>query len=75
MNLITALMMIDKRSEAGEMQRNFQRLVEDVRECLVEVFAEPLVSSRVSKEGVFEEVNVATTVPEVEVFSGSEFLV
>ena len=67
-------MMIDKRFEAGELQRGFQKLVEDVRGCLREVFAEPVVGSRVSKEGIAEGVRVAP-VPEVEVFSGSELLV
>jgi hypothetical protein len=72
--LITALMMINKRPEAGEIQRSFQKLVEEIRNCLLEVFAEPVVSSRVSRDGV-EEVNVSGSVPAVEPFTGSEFLV
>src|SRR5271169_870552 len=60
MRLITALMIIDKRFEARELQRGFQRLVEDVRGCLREVFAEPVVSSRMSREGIIDEISVAT---------------
>ena len=68
--LITALMMIDKRFEAGEIQKNFEKLVEEIRGCVVEVFAEPVPVSRVSGE----EGNVVSQVPFVEPFVGSEFL-
>ncbi len=69
--LITALMMINKRFEASEIQRNFEKLVEEIRGCVLEVFAEPMpVSSLVSGEG-----NVVSPVPVVEPFVGTELLV
>ena len=70
--LVTALMMIDKRFEAEECQRGFQRLIDEIRGCVREVFAEPMAVRRVSSEEV--EVNV-TEVPVVEQFEGSSLLV
>ena len=70
--LITALMMIDKRFEAREVQRNFEKLVEEIRGCVQEVFAEPMpVSNLVAGE----EGNVVSPVPVVEPFVGTELLV
>jgi hypothetical protein len=66
-------MMIDKRSEAGGIQRGFQSLVEDIRGCLLEVFAEPGINGHVSREGV-EEVGVPRLIPDVEPFVGCELL-
>ena len=64
-SLITALTMIDKRSEAGQLRKRFETLVEDIRECVVEVFAEqPVGSCQVSREGV----GSITQVPVVEPF-------
>jgi hypothetical protein len=67
-------MMIDKRFEAGECQRGFQRLVEEIRGCVGEVFAEATLVGRVSREGV-EEVTIVREVPVVEPFEGSILLV
>jgi len=71
--LIIALMMIDKRAEAAEIQKNLIWLVDEIRTCMPEVFAEPLASTRVSREGV-EEVHVIREVPVVERFTGTDFL-
>ena len=72
--LVAGLMMIDKRFEAGECQRGFQRLVEEIRGCVGEVFAEATLVGRVSREGV-EEVTIVREVPVVEPFEGSILLV
>jgi elongator complex protein 1 len=67
--LIMGLLRIDKRSEAGELQRNFQRLVGDIRGCVGEVFSEPVSSSTISREG-----SAVKDVPVVEPFVGSGLL-
>jgi elongator complex protein 1 len=72
--LIVALMMIDKRFEAGEMQNSFQRLVEEIKIRTSEVFADPLTRIRVSRSGI-EESPLMGDVPVVETFNGSELLV
>jgi elongator complex protein 1 len=68
--LITALLMIDKRSEAGEIQKNFQKMVVDIRGCVPEVFSEPVSSSTISRE----QSSVTVVVPVVETFKGSGLL-
>lgn len=75
--LVTALMMIDRRLEAGECQRGFQRLVEEIRGCVTEVFSEPSVVGRVNQDGIGieEEVSAVREVPIVEPFEGSILLV
>jgi hypothetical protein len=72
--LIVALMMIDKRFEAGEMQNSFQRLVEEIKIKTSEIFADRLASNRVSRDGI-EEPPGMMDVPVVETFNGSELLV
>jgi elongator complex protein 1 len=72
--LVSGLMMIDKRFEAGECQMGFQRLVEEIRGCVGEVFEGATMVGRVSREGV-EEVSVVREVPVVEPFEGSILLV
>jgi elongator complex protein 1 len=71
--LITALMTIDKRFEAKELQKNFQKLVEEISGCISEVFSEPLLTNRISRDGV-EEISVARGVPIMESFRGSELI-
>lgn len=73
MQLIVALMMIDKRREAEEIQRNFAGLVEDIRSCAVEVSSEPMMSSRMSGDG--ETPSVTLNFALTEVFKGSQLLV
>jgi hypothetical protein len=72
--LTVALMVIGKRLEAEETQNSFQRLVEEIRTNISEVFAERMVSSRVSRDET-EELPVAREIPVVEVFTVSELLV
>jgi elongator complex protein 1 len=74
LSLITALMMIDKRDEAQAIQSRFKEVVEDIRGCVTEVFAETLVSSPVSRDGV-EGPAVAREVPVVDPFIGIKILV
>jgi elongator complex protein 1 len=72
--LITALMMINKRLEASEVQRNFRQLIDDIRSCVSEVFAEPITSEHVSRAGA-ENASICRDVPIVEPFKGSELLI
>jgi elongator complex protein 1 len=72
--LIVALMMIDKRFEAGEMQNNFQRLVEEIKISTSEVFADRPTSNWVSRDEIVET-PLMRDMPIVEMFSGSELLV
>ena len=72
--LVSALMMIDKRFEAGECQRGFQRLVEEIKGCVKEVFAEQEGVGRQTGEGV-GEVSTVREVPVMEPFVGCVLLV
>jgi hypothetical protein len=67
-------MMIDKRAEANEIQTHFEGVVEEIRECVKEVFAETVQNTRVSREGV-EEFTVAKEIPVVAPFIGVAILV
>ena len=73
MKLIVALMMIDKRREAEEIQKNFAGLVENIRTCTPEVSTEPMVSSRMSGDG--ETPSVTLNFAVTDVFKGSQLLV
>lgn len=72
--LVVALMMIHKRFEAGELQSNFAKLVDEIRSCVVEVFSEPVLSMQVRRDGM-EETSVVKKVPDVQQFRKSELLV
>ena len=69
LRLITALMMIDKRTEAGEMQKRFQGVVDEIRNCVEEVFSEAVVIKNIGRERI-EDTLVARDVPVIEPFSG-----
>jgi len=71
--LITALMMIDRRAEAGELQKNFAGLIHDIRAFVREVFAEQPKSENTLADTTNEI--VVADVPVVEPFKGCEFLV
>ena len=73
--LINVLMMINKRSEAGIVQKSIRALIKEIRACLPEVFAEPILSNRVSRNGMIEEVTVIRDFPVVLPFNGSQLLV
>ena len=72
--VIVALMIIDKRFEAGELQKNFRMLVDEIRSRVTEVFTEPMIMTQVTRDGV-EEISVLREAPVVEAFKGSELLV
>jgi hypothetical protein len=67
-------MMIDKRAEAKEIQTHFKGVVEEIRVCVKDVFAETVQNTRVSRNGV-EEFTVAKEIPVVEPFVGVAILV
>jgi elongator complex protein 1 len=69
LRLITALMMIDKRTEAGEMQKRFQGVVDEIRNCVEEVFSEAVVIKNIGRERI-EDTLVARDVPVIEPFCG-----
>lgn len=71
--LIIALVSIDKKAEATEVNRNFVWLVEEIRRCAPEVLSEATTATRVTREGV-EEVQAARDVPVVEPFTAMEWL-
>lgn len=73
MQLIVALMMIDKRREAEEIQKNFSSLVENIRSCAPELNSEPMMSSRMSGDG--ETPSVTLNFAVTDVFKGSQLLV
>lgn len=73
MQLIVALMMIDKRREAEEIQKNFTGLVDNIRSCAPEVSSEPMMSSRVSGDGESPKITLNFAVTDV--FKGSQLLV
>ena len=73
MQLIVALMMIDKRREAEEIQKNFAGLVENIRTCAPEVSTESMLSSRMSGDG--ETPSVTLNFAVTDVFKGSQLLV
>jgi elongator complex protein 1 len=72
--LIVALMMIEKREEAWEMQKRFEGVVSEIRGCLTEVFAETVQGARVPGE-MGDDFAIAMDVPIVEPFIGVEILV
>lgn len=73
MQLIVALMMIDKRREAEEIQKSFAGLVEDIRSCAPEVTSEPVMGSRMSGDG--EEASLTLNFAVMDLFKGSDLLV
>lgn len=73
MQLIVALMMIDKRREAEEIQKSFAGLVEDIRNCAPEVTSEPVMGSRMSGDG--EEASLTLNFAVMDLFKGSDLLV
>ena len=73
MQLIIVLMMIDRRTEAEEVQTTFAELVEDIRTYGSEVTSEPLMSSRISADGEGMSISLNTAV--VDMFKGSDLLV
>ena len=73
MQLIIVLMMIDRRTEAEEVQTTFAELVEDIRTYGSEVTSEPFMSSRISADG--EGLSVSLNPAVIDVFKGSDLLV
>jgi elongator complex protein 1 len=73
MQLIIALMMIDKRREAEEIQKSFTKLVEDIRTCAPEVTSDPVMGSGISGDGLTPSISLNVAV--MDLFRGSDLLV
>ena len=73
MQLIIALMMIDKRREAEEIQKSFATLVEDIRTCASEVTSDPVMGSGISGDGMTPSISLNVAV--MDLFKGSDLLV